>query len=187
MKDEEGVHERNRGWTTKGFSWYNRVEITRGERGKSLQQRKGGKKNHTKRTQTLALSHSLSHSLSPPTQLSGRPVLAFSHLACIGDTCIHRSSLLLKQCLHFLTVKWQIYMVHWSLPQGSPCWTRSSRTIRWCTPKVMMWILRGCRLQIAIDFFCKASEDCINSNKSMASRLAQRQNRYGNQMLNSYG
>ena len=64
MKDEEGVHERNRGWMIKGFNWYSKVEITRGERGKSLQQRKGRKKPHTERKQTLSLSHSRGHSLS---------------------------------------------------------------------------------------------------------------------------
>ena len=46
--------------------------------------REKGGKTHTERTQALALSHSLTYSLSLPTQLSERPVLAFSHLACIG-------------------------------------------------------------------------------------------------------
>ena len=41
-------------------------------------------KPHTESTQTLALSHTLTHSLSLPTQLSEIPVLAFSHLHVSG-------------------------------------------------------------------------------------------------------
>ena len=81
------MNKRNREVDDKGGSTLARWGL-QGERELNLcntekQQRKGGKP-HTESTETLALSHTQTHPLSLPTQLSERPVLAFSHLHASG-------------------------------------------------------------------------------------------------------
>ena len=83
MKDEEGVHEWNRDSIDRaGWRLQEEREVN------LCNKKKRGEKNHTD-THSLTLTNSLS--LSLPTQLSGRPVLAFSHLVCIGDTCTYNN------------------------------------------------------------------------------------------------
>ena len=85
---DEGMDKGNRGVNDKGdlilARWRLQEERELNLCNTKKKQRKRGETTHRENTDTRSLTHTNSHTLSLPTQLSERPVFAFSHLAYIG-------------------------------------------------------------------------------------------------------